>query len=67
MEREPDWDDCIARSRRCPMRDGLYLAHEICPRPSPSGNRDHPSLLGAYGVLPGDGVDRETMRRTLAK
>ena len=30
-------------------------------------NRDHPSMLGALGVLPGTKVDRETMRRTLHK
>jgi hypothetical protein len=28
-------------------------------------DRDHPSFLGALGFLPGAGVDRETMRRTL--
>ncbi len=28
-------------------------------------NYDHPSMLGAFGMLPGDGVDKETMRRTL--
>jgi hypothetical protein len=28
-------------------------------------NRDHPSFLAALGLLPGEGVDRKTMRRTL--
>jgi hypothetical protein len=28
-------------------------------------NRDHPSFLMAYGLLPGKDIDRETMRRTL--
>src|SRR6185436_1965055 len=30
-------------------------------------NTDHPSMLGALGVLAGDGVNRETMRRTLKR
>ena len=32
-----------------------------------SYNWEHPALVGAYGMLPGDGVDIPTMRRTLAK
>ena len=49
------------------MREGVYLAHENCPQTYTERNRDHPSMLAACGVLPGDGVERETMRRTLAK
>ena len=49
------------------MRDGVYLAHENCPQTFTERNHDHPSMFGALGVLPGDLVDRETMRRTLAK
>lgn len=30
-------------------------------------NFEHPALIGTLGILPGDGVDRETMRRTLDK
>jgi hypothetical protein len=30
-------------------------------------NWEHPALLGAYGMQPGDGVDPETMRRSLRK
>lgn len=53
--------------RSLPQRDGVYLAHENCPQTYTERNRDHPSMLAALGVLPGDGVDRETMRRTLRK
>ena len=49
------------------MREGLYLAHENCPQTYSERNYDHPSMFGALGVLPGDGVDRETMRHTLHK
>jgi hypothetical protein len=61
------WDDIVAKLSKLPVRDGVYLAHENCPETFTERNHDHPSMLGALGVLPGDGVDRETMRRTLKK
>jgi hypothetical protein len=67
MRRRPDWDDVIVTLSKLPVREGVYLAHENCPQTYTERNRDHPSMLAAYGVLPGDGVERETMRRTLAK
>lgn len=67
MKRRPDWDDLIVNLSKLPVREGVYLAHENCPQTYTERNRDHPSMLAAYGVLPGDGVERETMRRTLAK
>lgn len=67
LKREPKWDEVIQGLSALPVRDGVYLAHENCPQTFSARNYDHPSMLGAYGVLPGDGVDRETMRRTLFK
>ena len=71
MKRHPDWDRVLARLSPLPVRDGIYLAHENCPPTFTERNRDHPSMLAALGVLPGDGLgiglDRETMRRTLTK
>ncbi|HEU0253316.1 MAG TPA: hypothetical protein VFR12_09820, partial [Pyrinomonadaceae bacterium] len=67
MARNPLWDRVIARLSSLPVGDGIYLAHENCPQTFTDRNRDHPSMLGALGVLRGDGVDRETMRRTLFK
>ena len=63
--RKPQWDDLIKRLSPLPVRNGVYLAHENCPNTFAERNYDHPSMLGAFGMLPGDGVDRETMRRTL--
>jgi hypothetical protein len=48
-----------------PMADGVYLAHENCPQTFTGRNYDHPSMLGAFGILAGDRIDPETMRRTL--
>jgi hypothetical protein len=67
MPRHPKWDDVRKRLSPLPVKDGVYLAHENCPQTFTERNRDHPSMLGALGVLPGTRVDRETMRRTLKK
>jgi hypothetical protein len=67
LKREPKWDEVINGLPSPPVRDGVYLAHENCPQTFTERNHDHPSMLGALGVLPGEGVDRETMRRTLFK
>lgn len=67
LERNPGWDHVIANLASLPVADGVYLAHENCPQTFTERNRDHPSMLGALGFLPGAGVDRETMRRTLHK
>lgn len=65
MKRLPLWDDIIGKLAPLPVKDGVYLAHENCPQTYTERHHDHPSMLAALGVLPGDGVDRETMRRTL--
>jgi hypothetical protein len=67
LKRKPEWDRIVAKLSPLPAREGVYLAHENCPQTFTERNRDHPSMLAAYGVLPGDGVERETMRRTLSK
>jgi len=55
------------RLSRPPVKDGVYLAHENCPQTFTERNRDHPSMLYALGMLNGEGIDGETMRRTLRK
>ncbi|HKA00197.1 MAG TPA: hypothetical protein VKE70_26985 [Candidatus Solibacter sp.] len=67
MERNAKWDDVRNKLSALPVGDGVYLAHENCPQTFTERNRDHPSMLGALGVLPGRKVDRETMRRTLKR
>jgi hypothetical protein len=80
MPRNEKWDEVLAKLSPLPERDGLYLATESFPQlweqarspPCANGakshdcwNRDHPSFLGALGLLPGKGVSTDTMRRTL--
>ena len=45
----------------------VYWAHENAPQSFSVRNHDHPSMLAALGILTGEKVDRETMRRTLKK
>lgn len=61
------WEDVRLHLSELPVKGGVYLAHENCPQTFTERNRDHPSMLAALGVLPGEGVHRETMRRTLKK
>jgi len=80
LAKDPKWDNVLFYLSELPEKDGLYLAAESQPdlweksrAPECSGgktaadcpNRDHPSFVGALGLLPGWSVDRETMRRTL--
>jgi hypothetical protein len=61
------WDEVRRKISALPVKDGVYLAHENCPQTFTERNRDHPSMLGALGVLPGAKVDREVMRATLKR
>ncbi|MEQ1641947.1 MAG: glycoside hydrolase family 65 [Pyrinomonadaceae bacterium] len=45
----------------------VYWAHENAPQSFTERNHDHPSMLAALGILTGEKVDRETMRRTLKR
>ena len=67
LRREPGWDRVIQHLSPLPVREGLYTNAESDPHTFTDldKRRDHPSLLGAYGFVPPQRVDRETMRRTL--
>jgi hypothetical protein len=61
------WERVLRGLSKLPVAEGVYLAHENCPETYTKKNYDHPSMLGAFGMLPGAMVDRETMRRTLRR
>ena len=50
------------------VADGKYLFAESAPDTytNPRWATDHPSVVAALGVLPGVGIDREVMDRTLS-
>lgn len=50
-----------------PIIDGKYPAHENCPETFEKVNIDHPSMLCAYGVLPGWRMDEKIVRNTFDK
>lgn len=62
-----EWEKVAGHMAKLPEKDGLYLAHENCPQTFEKFNRDHPSMLGAFGLLPGYGADPDRMERTLTK
>ncbi|MBB6734933.1 glycoside hydrolase family 65 [Cohnella zeiphila] len=64
-EPNPRWAEVAGALAKPAHRDGVYLAHERCPDTFAAKNRDHPSMLGALGILPGTLVDPDVMRSTL--
>jgi hypothetical protein len=64
---EPKWADVLARLAPLPQSDGVYLMQEGMLDTYSTWAWEHPALLGCLGAQPGDGVDTETMRRTLKK
>lgn len=67
LEVNGEWEKIADNLADLPVKDGLYLAHENCPDTFDLFNRDHPSMLGALGILPGTKVDPEIMLKTLQK
>jgi hypothetical protein len=67
LPRDPEWEKQRTHLSKLPQKDGKYVALESHPDTwdNIESRHDHPSFLMALGQLPGDGVDRETMRRTL--
>ena len=67
LAREPRWQRVLERLSPLPVRDGRYLFAETAPESfsDPRWARDHPSVTGALGMLPGPGRrSAPTMRRT---
>jgi hypothetical protein len=67
LPRDPDWDAVLQGLAPAPVHDGAYLLQEGMTETYTAWNWEHPALLGALGVLPGDGIDAETMRATVTR
>jgi len=67
LPREASWDRVLARLSPLPVAEGKYLFAETArdTYSNPRYARDHPSIAAALGMLPGPGVDRETLKRTM--
>ena len=58
LDPEPKWAEVAAKMAALPIGDGVYLADERCPETFARYHYDHPSMLGAFGILPGWRADR---------
>ena len=67
LGREPAWDQVLGKLAPLPQQDGLYLTQEGMADTYTKMNYNHPALVGALGMLPGDGVDVAVMQASLAK
>jgi hypothetical protein len=67
LSRGPKWDRVLKDLAKPAVSQGKYLFAETAPDTYTQTKwvNDHPSVTAAFGVLPGPGIDRETMRRTL--
>jgi len=66
MPREAVWDRVLKTLAKPAVTDGRYLFAESAPDTysNPRWATDHPSVVAAFGVLPGAGIDPATMGRT---
>ena len=48
-----------------PEADGLYLSHENCYDTFTAFNQDHPSMLGAFGLINSDRANADKMLATI--
>jgi hypothetical protein len=63
----PAWSKVLAGLAPLPVQQGVYVLHQRVKDMWTKFNFEHPGLTGAYGWLPGDGVNVATMRQTLSK
>ncbi len=67
MNRDEKWDHVIKHLAPVPQKDGKYVALGSHPDTwdNIDSRHDHPTMLAPLGILPGTGVERATMERTL--
>ncbi len=67
LPEEKNWKDVENKLSPLPVKEGLYTTYEDIPDMWTKYVYEHPALIGTLGMLPGDGVDRDTFARTLDK
>lgn len=67
LKPKPEWSKVLNGLAPLPVQEGVYVLHEGVKDMWTKWNFEHPALTSVFGILPGDGVDKETMRRTLDK
>ena len=66
-KRTKKWKEVLSKMAPLPVADGVYITYEGIPDMWTKYTYEHPALTGVYGMLPGDGVDQPTFKRTLEK
>lgn len=61
------WKEVLDNLSPLPVQDGLYVTHDGIKDMWTKFAFEHPALTGTYGMLPGDGVDKEIFKKTLHK
>jgi hypothetical protein len=78
LPRDAEWDQVLKSLAPLPVENGVYITYEGCPdmwtgtTTLDNGSKftyhdGHPTTTGAFGWLPGDGVDLTVMRATFGK
>jgi hypothetical protein len=67
MPRDSEWQNVLKNLAVPALESNKYLFAETATGTysDKKWTDDHPSVTAAFGMLPGPGIDRETMRRTL--
>lgn len=65
--RNERWDRVLRSLAPLPTVDDCYAFQENTPDTFSKWNWEHPAIVGVRGVLPGDGVDADTHRRTVER
>lgn len=61
------WQEVAEHMAMPAAQAGVYLAHECCPETYTQYAKDHPSMVAALGLLPGERIDPQAMKNTLKK
>jgi hypothetical protein len=67
MVADAHWQDVLDRLSPLPQEEGRYLLMQGMSDTYTKWNWEHPSMLGAYGMQRGQGVEKAIMLQTLTK
>ena len=62
-----EWQEVLENLAPLPVEDGVYVMYEGVPEMWKRFNNSHIDVIGTGAFLPNDGVDMDTLRRTVDK
>ena len=63
----PKWQEVHDKLSPLPVQDEFYVTHYEIQNMWTTYTYEHPALIGVYGMLPGDGVDKVIFDKTFDK